>query len=177
MLHDCTPPLQVTQFGVGIDAGTFLRAIASLTATVLGAILLIADGGVDCEHYGAFKGSADYSSGCAELAGGQGTLSLDWPAGADPENTIKRQLQESGFRNVSQAIIQYDGSCSGGEGEGTITGVRLIFARDEWRSYCDTLQLPVTEVQTLSCAIPNVTDAQLGGVAAECLITFRPSAN
>jgi hypothetical protein len=151
-----------------------IRAIASFTATALGAVLLVADGDA-CPKYGAFQGSASYSSDCTALTSGSGTLNLDVPAGLDDGSSmaaVKRQCEESGL-HVFSAWIDYDSCPNGDEDVALPLALHLSFKSDGSQYVCELLRLPITGESTLGCAPLQQTAAPVSG-APSCTITFRP---
>lgn len=154
-----------------------LRMAASLTATVLGGVLLIADGDM-CSRYAAFRGSARYVADCGELASGEGVVSLDLPAtdsDAEPtlQETAKQQLDAGGL-HVSRAYINYEGSCTGSKDRAVASSLLLTFSSEKSGDYrCTELELPVSADNTMICRPANETSAQANGAPA-CTIKFRP---
>ena len=150
-----------------------LRTAASLLATLLGGVLLIADGG-ECGQYDAFKGSARYTADCGALASGEGAFTLDLPAtdsSADGAmwKTARRQLAEGGLQ-VSRLYFGYSGTCTDDDGHLAVSSLHLVFKDAKFREYlCEGLDLPVVTERTVSCVPPND-----GWETISCTITFRP---
>lgn len=161
--------------------GKFLRALASVVATGLGAVLLLADSTDDCKTYDGFKGSFDYTNTCVTLGPSEGTVSLDWPTSNDgraSEDLIQSQFVSGGL-NVLHAYVQYAGGCSGGKGHGIVGDIQIYFYGEHGEYGCKSLHLPVTGERALDCHRLDPPDS--GPEAAleddsPCILTVRPPA-
>lgn len=161
-----------------------LKCAASILATLLGTMLLLADSTDDCEHYDALKASLDFTSDCP-LTPSQGHVLLDFPEQGQNGRTIdgdlaKRQLTWAGF-SVSTVSLEFIGQCSSGEGQARVGGITLSLGISATNAYqCEKFPLPVMQSRTVTCyrgpdasADPLQGDADVTGALA-CTITFQP---
>ena len=164
-----------------------LKCAASLLATLLGALLLLADGADTCDGYVAFRASFDFTSDCPH-APSQGHLLLDFPAQGKNGQDIDRRLAEEQLAaaglSTSAVTLEFDDICPN-DSQGRITGIAFSLGSSGYTKYwCEMVQLPlpVTGVRTVTChrAADAAADSRQGdaGVTegSTCSIALEISA-
>jgi hypothetical protein len=161
--------------GGSFSVKQLLRTAASLAATVLGGVLLIADGD-ECSNYDGFRGSARYTAKCGEMASGEGTITLDVPRARDQTaqwRVAQQDLAEGGLDSY-RVYLGYTGTCGADEGHLSVSSLEIHFQDAKFHDYvCPPLDLPVQAEHTLTCTRRNVSEYDTSP-EIPCTITFRP---
>ena len=174
------------RFGDFREVTGLLNCAASFLATLLGALLLLADSTNDCERYEPFRASLDFTSNCP-LTPSQGHVLLDFPWQGQngkslDQSLAEQQLTSAGF-GVSTIDLEITGQCSGGEGYGRVSSIAFWLWSPGTAPYkCDRFPLPVKEARSVTCnRIGDASaDSRQGDAGVtempSCSITFQPPA-
>jgi len=150
-----------------------LRGVASLGATGLGALLLLADsngesGVNDCKALAAFHGEFDFVTDCEGLSA-EGHVVLDWAAGhsvADVDTALLQGLL-AGRLQVSSAAVSWADGC-------TPASMGWTFEDSAYDAEvsCREIPVPVVEETHIPCATRR---SLLEGAGPVCTFIVTPS--
>ena len=154
-----------------------LKCAASVVATVLGVMLLVADEDDSCENYEAFQQSLDFTSDCP-FAPSQGRLSLDFPAqrvngSFSDESLAHQQLEAAGFSVDRTVHLDFIGACTRDTGQSRVSGMGFSLGNSNAPLYRCYVPLPVSQTWTVSCS--RGTDASADSKQDDAGATDSPS--